>query len=217
MMPPFPFPLSKLSLRFDEQAATIPWFFRAAVVPLLNPHSSQQFLVPRELEVALRRFSVWLRRLPFSSTLPPSFKDHFLYCSFQDKVQNGMFHTESSAQVSVHTELNSRALIIGYEGRQVVGRGGFKKTRSRQQRQLPPRVPWASTPHQKPFSKPLSTAILKEKLWQRPEGDHLQSATMRSAYSATLPKCSTGGYDEKKSQTIHPAPPAELHLPFSAL
>lgn len=46
----------KNSLRFDEQAATIPWFFRAAMVPLLNPFSSQQFLVPHELEVAVSRW-----------------------------------------------------------------------------------------------------------------------------------------------------------------
>lgn len=53
-------------------------------------------------------------------------------------MQSGVCHAESSEQVSVHTELSSRALIIGYEGRQVVGRGGFKKTRSRQQREPSP-------------------------------------------------------------------------------
>ena len=53
------------------------------------------------------------------------------------------------------SELNFTASIIGHDGRQVVGRSGFKKTRSQQQRLLP--KPY--TPHQKPASKSLSTTL----------------------------------------------------------
>ena len=147
--PPFPFPLSNLSLRFDEQAATIPWFLRAVVVPLLNPLSSQQFLAPREPEVAPRKVGVRLGRHPFHQPFLLPSKIIFFTAHFRTaKVQNGVCHTEGSEQVSVHTELSSRALIIGYEGRQVVGRGGFKKTRSRQQREpSPPEPPHPTRSH----------------------------------------------------------------------
>lgn len=47
------------------------------------------------------------------------------------------YHILSLEQEGVGAELSFSALIVSHDGRQVVGRGRFKKTRSQQQR-LPP-------------------------------------------------------------------------------
>lgn len=101
----------KNSLRFDEQAATIPWFFRAAMVPLLNPFSSQQFLVPHELEVAVSRWRttvcVWGEIILFIK--PSSLLFLLPLISQKEKGENSVYHIQSSEQVNVHIKLNFRA------------------------------------------------------------------------------------------------------------
>lgn len=73
----------------------------------------------------------------------------------------------------------------------MVGRGGFKKTRSQQQRLPPPSS--LHTPRDSVHRAFVKTE--REKLQQWPEGDHLQPAPTLSTYSTMLTKHNTG---EKK-------------------
>lgn len=96
------------------------------MVPLLNPFSSQQFLIPCELEAAAPRWRTTGESFFFLSR-PPKTVFVIAHLTRRERGEQHLLYIQSPEQVSVRAELISRALIIGYDGRQVVGRNGSKR------------------------------------------------------------------------------------------
>lgn len=90
---------------------------------ILSPPNSSWFLVN------LRPLLQGGVRLGSHSFYYPVLQKQFLLSliSQEGKEENSIYYIQSPEQVSVRAELISRALIIGYDGRQVVGRNGSKR------------------------------------------------------------------------------------------